>query len=124
MAKQSRPSDAREARGSGSSGSPSTGTIGIATLIGVGVLVLMNVKTMTDTTTFKQSIGQVNERIDGVNNRIVALGTEMKNSLAKAGAPQQRGPDPNKVYPIKTQGAPAEGPENAPIVIAEFSDFQ
>jgi len=97
------------------------GVVQIATLVGVGILVAMNAKTMTDSAGFKQSVATLNDRMDGVNNRIVALGTEMRNS--KAAAPQ-RGPDPAKVYPIKLEGSPTEGPENAPIVIAEFSDFQ
>jgi protein-disulfide isomerase len=97
------------------------GIIRIATLVGVGVLVAMNTKMLTDTGSFKESVSQLNERIDGVNNRIVALANDVKNSRAAA---PQRGPDPNKVYPIRVEGAPAEGPANAPIVIAEFSDFQ
>jgi hypothetical protein len=94
--------------------------IRVATLVGVGLLVAMNAKMITDTGSFKESVSQLNERIDGVNNRIVALGTEMR----KAAAPQRAGPDPNKVYPVKLEGAPTEGPASAPIVIAEFSDFQ
>jgi len=38
--------------------------------------------------------------------------------------PQPQGPDPNKVYPIKLDGAPTRGNATAPIVIAEFSDYQ
>jgi protein-disulfide isomerase len=38
--------------------------------------------------------------------------------------PQPQGPDPNKVYPLKLDGAPARGNPSAPIVIAEFSDYQ
>ena len=116
--------DARDDRGSAppdGGESSMAGVIRVATLVGVGVLVAMNAKMITDTGSFKQSVSQLNERIDGVNNRIVALGTEMRNSRAAA---PQRGPDPAKVYPIKLDGAPAEGPASAPIVIAEFSDFQ
>jgi hypothetical protein len=36
----------------------------------------------------------------------------------------QRGPDPNQVYAINTEGAPSRGKASAPITIAEFSDFQ
>ena len=38
--------------------------------------------------------------------------------------PPRQGPDPDKVYPVKTGGAPSKGRTGAPIVIAEFSDFQ
>ena len=98
------------------------GIVQIATLVGVGLLVAMNAKSLTDTGSFTKSVSQLNERIDGVNNRIVALGTELKNT--RAPAPQNNRPDPNKVYTIKTAGAPSKGPESAPIVIAEFSEFQ
>ena len=103
-------------------GSSSAGLYQIATLIGVGLLVAMNAKMLTDTGSFKQSVNGLNERIDGVNNRIVALGNEVRSRAAAP--PPSRGPDPTKVYPIKTDGAPSEGPASAPIVIAEFSDFQ
>ena len=33
-------------------------------------------------------------------------------------------PDPDKVYTVKTDGAPLRGPSSAPITIAAFSDFQ
>lgn len=36
----------------------------------------------------------------------------------------QRGPDPNGVYTIKTDGSPFRGAAGAPVTIAEFSDFQ
>jgi protein-disulfide isomerase len=39
-----------------------------------------------------------------------------------AAAPGQ--PDPNKVYTIPVGDSPTKGPANAPVVLAEFSDFQ
>ena len=61
--------------------------------------------------------------------------TELKDQMAQlvtalntkpAAPPPQRpsGPDPDKVYTVKTEGAPFKGPSGAPITIAEFSDFQ
>ena len=116
--------DSRDGRGSAPSegaGAPSAGVIRIATLIGVGVLVAMNVKMMTDTGKATKTLSDINARIDNVNNRVVALGNEVRNTRAPA---PQRGPDPAKVYTVRTEGAPAKGPATAPITIAEFSEFQ
>src|SRR5262245_66654112 len=63
--------DDRGSAGSGGSESSMAGVIRVATLIGVGLLVAMNAKMITDTGSFKESVSQLNERIDSVNNRIV-----------------------------------------------------
>ncbi|MGZ8844981.1 MAG: hypothetical protein ACXW3C_00805 [Pyrinomonadaceae bacterium] len=34
------------------------------------------------------------------------------------------GPDPEKVYTVKTDGAPFKGSKSAPITIVEISEFQ
>jgi len=42
-----------------------------------------------------------------------------------AAAPQPAGqPDPNRVYNIPVGDSPTKGPAAAPVVLAEFSDFQ
>ena len=35
-----------------------------------------------------------------------------------------RGPDPSRVYTIETASAPARGPDQAPVTVTEFGDFQ
>jgi len=57
-------------------------------------------------------LGQLDDRLDKV-----------ARGMGPAAAPQ-RGPDPNRVYTVKTDGSPARGPAGAPVTIAEFSDFQ
>ena len=54
--------------------------------------------------------GQVSGKVDTV--------------VARSQPPQQRGPDPNRVYTINTVGSPIKGLVGAPVTIAEFSDFQ
>jgi hypothetical protein len=59
-----------------------------------------------------------------IENRINEVSKNVDAAVAKAAATPRRGPDPNRVYKFKTDGAPTKGPSNAPITIVEFSDFQ
>ena len=74
-----------------------------------------------------RQVDRINQGLDGrlgkIETRIAQLADKVENMPARAQRPR-RGPDPNKVYQIKTAGAPAKGPSNAPVTIAEFSDFQ
>ena len=54
----------------------------------------------------------------------VALDAVAKSGGGAAPAAPRRGPDPNKVYTVKTAGAPIKGPADAKITLVEFSDFQ
>ena len=122
MSRRNRDQEPREPRQPvrGSAGGPmlSPNIVRYLTLAGVGVLIFMNAKVWSETRTFQQTIGQI-------DSRVAALGQKVDSYAARAAQPQQpQGPDPKKVYPIKTQGSPSEGPENAAVTIAEFSDFQ
>ena len=62
------------------------------------------------------------KRIVDLETRLSQLQTQVAN--AAKSKPPSSGPDPNKVYTVKTEGAPTRGNPTAPIVIAEFSDYQ
>ena len=62
------------------------------------------------------------KRLVDIDMRLAQLQTQVANAAKARPAPQQ-GPDPNKVYTVRTDG-PTKGNKTAPIVIAEFSDYQ
>ncbi len=91
----------------------------IATLAGLGVLIFMSASALREAREGRRETGDRLARIEGQVGQLSAK----VDAAARASAPQ-RGPDPNRVYNVRTEGSPAEGPATAPIVIAEFSDFQ
>jgi len=74
----------------------------------------------TDAKKFKDDIGR---RLADLDGRVLQVQKDVANAAKSKPAPQQ-GPDPNKVYTVRTEGSPAKGNATAPIVIAEFSDYQ
>ena len=62
-------------------------------------------------------------RLVDIDQKLLQLQTQVANAAKAKPAPQQ-GPDPNKVYAVKTDVGPTKGNPTAPIVIAEFSDYQ
>jgi len=96
----------------------SPGFLGVATLVGVAVLLIINVSLLARTSS-------IQEKVDTFESRLSSMGRNVDTLAKNAQAPRQpQGPDPNKVYTVKTQGSPVEGPESAAVTIAEFSDFQ
>jgi protein-disulfide isomerase len=92
---------------------PSDGLIRLGILVGVMALVAIAAL----------NLYEARRQRTELNDRIAQLITAVNT---KPASPTQRpsGPDPDKVYTVKTDGAPFQGPSAAPISIAEFSDFQ
>ncbi len=83
--------------------------VGIAVLIAIAGMILSETR---------------QQRIE-LNDRITQLTTAINSRPANPAAPTRpSGPDPEKVYTVKTEGAPFRGSRSAPITIVEISDFQ
>ena len=98
----------------------SPGTMLGAILVGVGVLLFLGFLNWEQSRQIQASLG---DRLAQIENQLAQLSTKVDQGSARAAAPQ-RGPDPSRVYTVKTDGAPQRGPKDAPITIAEFSDYQ
>jgi len=106
-----------EAKGGGGNGG---GLNWIPIVLAAGALVLGFVA-WTDS---KQVKDDTLKRLVEMDTKVLQLQAQVANAAKAKPAPQQQGPDPNKVYTVRTDGSPTKGSPTAPIVIAEFSDFQ
>ena len=90
--------------------------IPVAILIGIAALILLTGLNVYETR--RQRI----ELNDQITQLAKAINSRPANNPAAPARPS--GPDPEKVYTVKTEGAPIEGSRSAPIQIVEISDFQ
>jgi len=73
---------------------------------------------------FEQFKPIVEQEINGKRPEFV-VGTNVKrDEPPPASRPQRPAEDPNKIYEVDLAGAVSQGPENAPVTIVEFTDFQ
>ena len=91
----------------------------VSVAILAGLVVLITVAALNLFETHRQR----NEFTDRMTQVLNAVNTRPVANPANSPT-RPEGPDPEKVYTVKMQGAPARGPQGAPIKIAEFSDFQ
>ena len=97
--------------------------LGLATLVGVMALLMISFSNWREIDDIEESL---DERLSSIESRLAQV-SEKVDALpaqAQAAQPPRRGPDPNRVYQIKTDGRPSKGPAKAAVTIAEFSDFQ
>ena len=95
--------------------------LAVATLVGVMALLMISFSNWREIDRIEKSL---DERMGQIETRIGQVADKMDNLPTRAAQPARRGPDPNRVYQIKTAGSPARGPTRAAVTIAEFSDFQ
>ncbi len=93
---------------------PSEGLVRLAILLGVVVLIVIAGMNLYETR---------RERME-LNDRMAQLVTAINTKPATPAPTRAPGPDPAKVYTVRTEGSPSLGSRGAPITIVEFSDFQ
>jgi hypothetical protein len=99
---------------------PAPDRIAIAILFGLVVLITISALNLYETHRQRNEfIDRMTQVLNAVNARVAGNSGNPSNQPTPP-----PGPDPDKVYTVRTQGAPAQGPKEAPIKIAEFSDFQ
>jgi len=92
-----------------------------ATVAGIAVLVFLAFMTWDQ---MRQLQANLDGRLPQIENRLAQLSTKVDQVASRGPAGGNQGPDPNRIYTVKTVGMPMRGPSSAPVTIAEFSDFQ
>jgi hypothetical protein len=91
---------------------------GLVALAGVVALVVISLANWRGVQRIDRFLG---ERLSKLTARLDGVAARTERAPAHA---FQRGPDPSRVYTIRTDGSPFRGKAGAPVTIAEFSDFQ
>ncbi len=71
--------------------------------------------------TNSEELKQLQESQRKLEAKFAELEKKVAQPAAAPGRPQL---DPNRVYDIPVGNSPVKGPAEAPVILAEFSDFQ
>jgi protein-disulfide isomerase len=71
--------------------------------------------------TNSEELKQLQESQRKLEAKFVELEKKVAQAPAAPGRPQI---DPNKVFDVPVGNSPVKGPADAPVILAEFSDFQ
>src|SRR5437868_2117824 len=78
--------------------------------ITIAVLAVLLVLSYFNGRSTLETASNLSSRLDQIDSRLAKLSRNVEQVAARNAAPTQRGPDPNRVYPVKIDCAPMEGP--------------
>jgi hypothetical protein len=93
----------------------------MATLVGLAILILIAAGVFFQTRGMRR---ELDGKLTALDAKLAQMSTKIEGQAQAAQQQRRGGPDPNRVYPVSVAGSPSKGPDNAPVTIAEFSDFQ